>query len=116
VSPEVTADLAVHIETGRIHWVTDLFRAEHLDGAFLVVAATDDEFTNASVVASADKRGILVCDASSSDRSQIIFGAVHKGADGVTIAVFTDGRDPAAARRTRDLISRFLPEKNNPEG
>lgn len=111
VSPAVSEDLAGQIEGGRVRWVPDLFRGEYLDGAFLVVAATDDEAVNADVVSRAGERGILVCDASSSKRSQVIFGALHRGADGVTVAVFTDGRDPAAARRTRDRIVGTLREE-----
>ena len=49
----------------------------------------------------------LVCDASSAERSQVIFGALLEGAD-VTIAVFTGGRDPARAKRTRDRIAGLL--------
>ena len=115
VSPAVTKDLTAQIETGGVRWVPDSFREECLDGVFLVVAATDDESMNARVVSRAGERGILVCDASSSDRSQIIFGALHRADDGVTIAVFTDGRDPAGARRTRDTIARLLREDNKLE-
>jgi siroheme synthase-like protein len=107
VSPTVTAELAEGIEAGRVRWVKDTFGAEHLGGAFLVIAATDDEGTNAAVVRAAADRGALVCDASSADRSQVIFGALLHG-DDVTIAVFTGGRDPAHARRTRDQIARLI--------
>jgi len=58
---------------------------------------------NASLVEAAGRRGVLVCDASSAERSQVIFGALHQG-DGFTVAVFTDGRDPSLARNTRDRI------------
>ena len=108
VSPAVTDDLADQIKSGRVRWVQGSFREEHLDGAFIVVAATDDESANARIVRYAGECGVLVCDASSSERSQVIFGALHKGEDGVTVAVFTDGRDPAEARRTRDRIAGFM--------
>jgi uroporphyrin-III C-methyltransferase/precorrin-2 dehydrogenase/sirohydrochlorin ferrochelatase len=107
VAPTVTADLAGQIEAGRPRWVREAFRAEHLEGAWLVVAATDDEALNAAVVGAASRRGALVCDASSAGRSGVIFGALLEGGD-VTVAVFTDGRDPALARRTRDEIEAWL--------
>ncbi|MFH1267197.1 MAG: bifunctional precorrin-2 dehydrogenase/sirohydrochlorin ferrochelatase, partial [Planctomycetota bacterium] len=104
VSPSVTEDLAERIEAGGASWVRDEFREEHLGDAFLVIAATDDDDTNAAVVRLAGQRGALVCDASSPERSEIIFGALlHR--DDVTVAVFTDGRDPAHAQRTRDEIA-----------
>ncbi|MHC4672924.1 MAG: precorrin-2 dehydrogenase/sirohydrochlorin ferrochelatase family protein [Planctomycetota bacterium] len=107
VSPIVTEELSHEIEAGGIRWVKESFREEHLGGAFLVVAATDDEVLNASVVRAAVKSGALVCDASSADRSQVIFGALLES-DDATVAVFTGGRDPAQARRTRDRIAKLI--------
>jgi len=107
ISPAVTGELAEQIEVGRIRRVKDAFREEHLGDAFLVVAATDDEALNAAVVRVAAQCGALVCDASSAERSQVIFGALLEG-DDVTVAVFTDGRDPAKARRTRDQIANLV--------
>ena len=78
------------------------------------MAATNDQAVNAAVVAAAGRRGTMVCDASSAERSRVVFGALLEG-DGYTVAVFTAGRDPAAARRIRDRIagcvSRTFPEK-----
>jgi siroheme synthase-like protein len=116
VSPAVTDTLAVQLEADRLCWIQDEYREEHLEGAFLVVAATDDETLNANIVEGANCRGILVCDASSADRSKIIFGALHKAEHDVTIAVFTDGRDPAGARRTRDRVAGLLDSDRSPEG
>ena len=90
--------------------------AKTLTGAFLVVAATDDETVNAGIVTRATECGALVCDASSGERSKLIFGAVHRDEDGATVAVFTDGRDPAEARRTRDRIARLLDQERAREG
>lgn len=107
VSPSVTRVLAEQIEAGRARWVRQAFREEHLDDTLLVIAATDDQATNAAVVRLAGQRNTLVCDASSPRRSEIIFGALLHREDS-TIAVFTDGRDPAHARRTRDEIADLL--------
>jgi siroheme synthase-like protein len=112
VSPTVSEGLIQLIEDGRVRWLKESFREEHLDGAFLVIAATNDEGINAMVARKASRRGALVCDASSAARSEVIFGALLED-EGVTVAVFSDGQDPAAARRTRDevrdLIARGRP-------
>ena len=108
VSPTVTESLGDQIESGSATWVQESFRGEHLDGVFFVVAATDNQTVNANIVSCAGKCGALVCDASSAERSQVIFGALHQGEDGVTVAVFTDGRDPAEARRARDRIAKSM--------
>ena len=107
VSPTVTEALAEQIAAGRVRWGKASFREEHLTDAFLVVAATDDEALNASIVRVAVQCRILVCDASSAERSEVIFGALYQGKN-VTIAVFTDGHDPAQARRTRDQIANLV--------
>ena len=115
VSPTVTGELAEQIEAGQAGWVKDTFREEHARGAYLVVAATDDETQNAEIVRHAAACGALVCDASSAERSQVIFGALLETGD-ATVAVFTDGRDPAQARRTRDRIAAVLDESKGAEG
>ena len=107
VSPKLTAPLAGEAEAGRVRWVAEAFRAEHLGEPLLVVAATNDQVVNAAVVREAARRGALVCDASSAERSQVIFAACLE-AQGVTVAVFTDGRDPALAAKTRDRIAALL--------
>ncbi len=104
ISPDATQELAHLASTGRIRWLAEAYRGDHLDGAFLAVAATGDDGVNARVMEEARQRGVLVCDASSAERSQVIFGALHQGG-GVTVAVFTDGESPSRARQTRDRIA-----------
>jgi siroheme synthase-like protein len=113
VSPAVGPDLAGEIEAGRVHWVRGVFCRQHVDDAFLVVAATDDQTLNAEITRLAIERGALACDASSAERSEVIFGALLTE-DDLTIAVFTDGRDPARARRTRDRIAEQMAAHRDP--
>jgi precorrin-2 dehydrogenase/sirohydrochlorin ferrochelatase len=107
VAPQVTDELAGLISENSLRWIQDVFRQEHLPGVFLAVAATDDDDTNAAVIRAALENHALACDASSAERSQLIFGAMLER-DDVTIAVFTDGRDPATARRTRDQLADLI--------
>ena len=104
ISPEATEEVAGLARTGQLHWRKEEYRGSDLDGSFLAVAATDDETLNTRLVEDAKEQGVLVCDASSASRSDVIFGALHQS-DGVTLAVFTDGRDPSLARKTRDRIA-----------
>jgi precorrin-2 dehydrogenase/sirohydrochlorin ferrochelatase len=107
ISPAVTGEIARQIEAGRLRWLEGDARIEHLRDAFLVIAATDDDSVNAEIVRAAVDQGSLVCDASSAERSQVIFGALLTR-EGVTVSVFTDGRDPSLARRTRDRIADLM--------
>lgn len=114
VSPEVTEELGRQIEHEKIRWIKGIFRKEHVDGAFLVVAATDDEKLNETIVLHASHCGALVCDTSSADRSDLIFGALHRTAD-ATFAVFTDGRDPSHARNMRYHLAELLAQADDPQ-
>ena len=114
VSPEATSDLMRLAAEGTILWAREPYRREHLYGAFLAVAATNDAELNARVVEDAVMAGVLVCDASSAERSEFIFGALHRG-DGHTVAVFTDGQNPAGARSIRDQLATFMREGLEPD-
>jgi siroheme synthase-like protein len=111
VSPKLTEELVGQVRAGHIDWIEDSFREEHLDGTLLAVAATDDDSLNATIVRLGAQGEVLVCDASSAERTEVIFPALHQAED-VTIAVFTDGRDPARARKTRDRIADHLARRD----
>jgi siroheme synthase-like protein len=109
VSPEAHEDLRELAKKGLLDWVRREYQEGDLEGAFLAVAATDDPEVNKGVVRDAQAAGSLVCDASSSHRSQVIFGALLEEGD-VTLAVFTDGQDPSLARKTRDRMAGLTSE------
>ena len=109
VSPAVSGELSTRIEAGEVAWAKGPFRDEHLADAFLVVAATNDQTVNSAVVKAAAERGVLLCDASRAERSEVIFGALLERGD-VTVAVFSGGRDPSSSRRTRDRIAELISE------
>lgn len=113
VAPEVTDDLSAEIDAGRVHWSRAEFQPAHIDGARLVVIATSDPAANELAARLARRRGSLVCDATSAERSDVIFGALHEQSD-VTISVFTDGRSPGRARQTRDAIAHWLTHDHPP--
>jgi len=107
MAPAVTDELRARSAAGELRWVESPYTDGHLHGVFLVVAATDSGALNAAITRAARAAGALACDASSAAASPVIFGALLERED-ATIAVFTDGRDPAAARATRDRIAGWL--------
>lgn len=112
VAPDVCPGLADQIAAGEIRWIQEKYRADHLDHAFVVVAATHDRALNQAIARAGTQAGALVCNASSADDSRLIFGAIHEH-DGVTIAVFSHGRDPSLSKQTRNRIAGLLAEPSN---
>jgi len=114
LSPDASEELKALAEAGRVTWIRETFDPGHLDGALLAVAATDDQDVNTRLVEAAGEAGVLVCDASSAARSEIIFGALYEGR-GVIVGVFSDGEDPSRSRAFRDRIVASVSEEQEPE-
>ena len=97
-------------DLGRIEHRPVLFSRAQLEGATLVVAATDDEAVNDAVAVAARERGIWStwwmmrrAPRSSSRPSSI--------ARRLIVAVGTGGSSPTLARRVRTQIEALLPER-----
>ena len=86
------------------------FREEHLEGAFLAIAATNDKGLNRKVSSCARERGLLVNAVDQPEDCNFIVPSVVRRGD-LTIAVSTSGKSPAMARRIRERLEEtFGPE------
>ncbi len=105
---EVCNELLVLADQGGLHCHTTAFAPEQLDGATIVIAATDDEAVNEAVSLAAKARNIPVnvvdapklCTftmASLVDRSPVV------------IAISSEGKAPVLARYIRAKIETMLP-------
>ncbi len=110
VSPELCADLDAYRTLGRIEHRPVLFSAPQLEGALLVIAATDDEAVNDAVARAARERGVLVNVVDDAARSAFIFPAIIDRSP-LIVAVGTAGSSPTLARRVRTQIEALLPER-----
>jgi uroporphyrin-III C-methyltransferase/precorrin-2 dehydrogenase/sirohydrochlorin ferrochelatase len=110
VAPDLCPELAAFGELGRIEYRPVPFSAPQLDGALLVIAATDDEAVNASVASSARQRGILVNTVDDGANSDFIFPAIVDRSP-LVVAIGTAGSSPTLARRVRAQIEALLPER-----
>ncbi|GAB4454962.1 MAG: hypothetical protein OHK0029_10300 [Armatimonadaceae bacterium] len=116
VAPEVTSSLRSRVEAKQIEWIAEPFAPTHLDGAFLVVAATDIPAVNAAVRDAAHEKGILLNLAAGTDEEgsadhgdYISMATVRRGE--LLLAVGTGGAGPAlSARLRRKLEAAFGPE------
>lgn len=110
VAPQLCAELAVFRDLGRIEHRPVPFAAMQLDGAALVVAATDDEAVNDAVARAARERGIWVNVVDDAQGSAFIFPAIVDRSP-LVVAVGTSGSSPTLARRVRTQIEALLPER-----
>jgi len=105
ISPELTPGLQKLYVEGRLRWLAKPYDPGDLAGAFLVIAATDNEKVQAEVFAEASAANQLVNVADVPLRCNFILPALLSRGD-LVLAVSTAGKSPALAR----LISRELAE------
>ena len=110
ISPTLTFELQQLRQCGSIAHIARMFTPEDIDGAFLVIAATNDRAVNRLVAAEAISRGILVEVTDSPGLGTITSPAVLRQGD-LTIAISTNNRSPAlSAVIKRELTPLFGPE------
>ena len=104
VAPSLAPGLAALAEAGTIGWEARRYAAGDMAGAWVAVAATGDEPTNAAVVADARAAGVLVNDASDAERGDFATPAVHR-AGPLTVTVDSGGLAPSFTKRVRDELA-----------
>jgi precorrin-2 dehydrogenase/sirohydrochlorin ferrochelatase len=110
VSPEVTADLAEAARQERIELRRRAYRTSDMEGAFLVIGATNNETLNRQVHKDAEKAGRLCNIADQPHLCNFVLPALACQGD-LIIAISTSGRSPAFAKHLRRrLQARFGPE------
>ena len=108
VSPVVTPAIEGLVGSGEVTWSERVFADGDLDGAWYVIAATDDRAANESVSAAAEAQRIFCVRADDATRATAWTPAVGRHA-GVTVAVLGN-RDPRRSASVRDEILEGLRE------
>jgi precorrin-2 dehydrogenase/sirohydrochlorin ferrochelatase len=88
--------------TGRLEWICEPYRVEHLNGASLVIAAATPEL-NRRVIADAHARGILVNSAGEPEASDFVLPSTIRHGNFV-LAIGTGGAAPALTQRIREQL------------
>lgn len=109
VAPDVTPEIEALVATGGVQFEQRPFAPTDLDGAFMVMAATDNPIVNRQVAEAANARGIPVTVADDSAPSDFSVPALVRR-KGITLAVSTGGRSPAFARYLREQLDEWLSE------
>ena len=100
ISRELTPKLRKYLEEQRIKLCGHEFEDSHLDGAFVVIAATDDPLLNRRVSKKASARGLLVNAVDQPTDCNFIVPSVLRRGD-LLVAVSTSGKSPAFAKKIR---------------
>lgn len=108
VAPALASELAVLRDSGRIEYRAELFAPAVLDGAVVVIAATNQPAVNAAVAAAAKARGIPVNAVDDLEHSSFILPAIVDRSP-IVVAVGTSGNSPVLARIVRERIEALLP-------
>ena len=104
VAPAAHEELAALAAEGSITWVRRGYEPDDLDGALLVIAATDDSEVNIAVHADADARAMLVNVVDVPPLCSFILPAIVRTGP-LAIAISTAGASPALAKRMKREIS-----------
>jgi len=110
VAPHALEAVRDWARDSRIHWEPRAFRAADLDGAFLVIAATNSPNLHEKILRLARRRGVLCNVVDDPERCDFFYPAVVRRGD-LQIAISTSGASPALAQRLRKELERqFGPE------
>lgn len=110
IAPIATEFIQEQARQGKLKWQQREFAATDLDGAFLVIAATNSSQVNERVFRAGRESGVLCNVVDDPDHCDFYYPAVvHRGA--MQIAISTGGQSPALAHRLRvELEQQFGPE------
>jgi precorrin-2 dehydrogenase/sirohydrochlorin ferrochelatase len=104
VAPEAIEPLRELAAEGSIKWLAREWQPSDLDGAFLVIAATDDSDVNIRIFEEAERRAMLVNVVDVPPLCNFILPAIVRQGP-LAIAISTQGASPALAKRIRDEVA-----------
>jgi precorrin-2 dehydrogenase/sirohydrochlorin ferrochelatase len=110
VSPVFHPDLSLLAESRAIEVIQRTYEPEDLQGAVMLISATDDEKINQRVADEAKQRGVLINVVDDPARSDFIVPSYFRRG-GLTIAVSTSGMSPALARKIRTKLEQDFGEE-----
>jgi siroheme synthase-like protein len=109
VAPEAVDELRDYAREGSIRWEQRPYGPDDLEGAFLVIASTDDTDVNIRVYEDAEARAMLVNVVDVPPLCNFILPAIVRSGP-LAIAISTAGASPALAKRMKREISEAFGE------
>jgi precorrin-2 dehydrogenase / sirohydrochlorin ferrochelatase len=103
ISPLLAPELAELKEKNIINHIDAQYSDNLIEGAALVIGATDDEKTNAQISTDARNKGVPVNIVDDPQKCDFILPSLMQRGD-LTIAIGTGGKSPALARHLREEL------------
>lgn len=103
ISPTLHPELGNLLEMGLIQWVNQEYDPKTLQGAILVVAATDKKEINREVAQKARTSGSLVNVADDVENSDFIVPSFFQRGS-LILAISTSGKSPALSKKIREIL------------
>ncbi len=107
IAPEVTQNIQKLADQGKIELIKRPYQNGDLDGAWLVIAATNREDVQKEVFLEAEKRQIFCNVVDCPDKCSFIVPSVIKRGR-LNIAISTSGASPALAKRIRENLEEIF--------
>jgi siroheme synthase-like protein len=104
VAPDAIEPLRALADEGSITWLEREYEPSDLEGAFMVIAATDDTDVNIGIYEDAERRAMLVNVVDVPPLCNFILPAIVRTGP-LAIAISTAGASPALAKRIRNQIA-----------
>jgi siroheme synthase-like protein len=110
IAPEVHPQVEAYASEGSLVWERREYIPADLEGAFMVIASTDDTDVNIGIYRDAEQRAMLVNIVDVPPLCNFILPAiVRTGA--LSIAISTQGASPALAKRMKREVSELFGEE-----
>lgn len=103
ISPKISPAIAALKEKNIISHIDARYSGDLINGASLVIGATDDEKTNAAISLDARNKGIPVNIVDDPQKCDFILPSIVQRGD-LTITIGTGGKSPALARHLREEL------------
>lgn len=105
IGPRAAEWIRSQARAGKVIWHRRRFTVADVEHAFLVIAATNSNATNEAVFRACAERGVLCNVVDDPEHCDFFYPAVVRRGP-LQIAISTDGRSPALARRLRIELER----------
>lgn len=110
IAQQATAEVAALAARGELTLVRRAFVESDLDGAWLVIAATNDTEANRAIAAAAEARRLFCNAVDDPPNASAFFGAVLRRPP-FLVAISSSGELPALSRLLRTVLESALPEE-----